>query len=567
MRRSHLFLLALLALLPLFSGQGLQAQSGVRAVVVNESANVRVAPALGADVIANVSAGYVFEIITGRSADSQWLRVEFNGDEGWVHVAPLTILAGDIGSLQVGDPRSIPYGGFDAPRSGSSNANSNNRVQITNGLRLRAGPGQAYPTLANLFARTIVPVFGRTASNAWVQVQFEGTLGWVSTSYVTFLDGLDIHSLPVDGIVADAPPISGRTSNDFFDIVKLMLARLDLAQPSLDNIRAKWTDSALTGRAACRDYPALPSEFHIAVPTLAAYYGTLNPLLVDFNDAIFNLRRSIDLFIEACNQPGTANPVGSATVTEGLTAVNMADRQFAYLRSRLADLVPPERELQADECLFTYHIRQEVLKIIRVGQIVRLPLNAEDRTIGFCVDLEPGIQIAIQTLLIRGEEPGSLVVLTPFDNPTNFTLASSLAAPLRTPAVLGPVIVPQGGRYLFIYSATNEPTTVNAEVAFVISLVPLGGIVGQLAYDEFNDVVYQNLPGAVFAPTTTPGAPSQTGTTQQFAAPGGQTSCPSMAFTCDQLFTCQEARACLAMGNTALDPDGNGVPCENICSP
>ncbi len=567
MRRSHLFLLALLALLPLIFGQGLQAQSGIRAVVVNESANVRVAPALGANVIANVSAGYVFEIVTARSADSQWLRVEFNGDEGWVHVAPLTILAGDIGSLQVADPRSIPYGGFESPRSGSSNANSNNRVEITNGLRLRAGPGQAYPTLANLFARTIVPVFGRTASNAWVQVQFEGTLGWVSTSYVMFLDGLDIHSLPIDGIVAESPPISGRTSNDFFDIVRLMLARLDLAQPSLDNIRAKWTDSALTGRAACRDYPALPSEFQIAVPTLAAYYGTLNPLLIDFNDAIFNLRRSIDLFIEACNQPGTANPVGSATVTEGLTAVNMADRQFAYLRARLVDLVPPERELQADECLFTYNIRQEVLKIIQLGQIVRLPLNAEDRTIGFCIDLEPGVQVAIQTMLLRGEEPGSLIVLTPFDNPTNFTLASRLTAPLQQPAIVAPVIIPQAGRYLFIYTATNEPTTVNAEIAFVISLLPLGGNVGQLAYDAFNDVVYQNLPGAIFAATTIPGSPPVTNGTVQSAAPQVQASCPSMAFTCDQLFTCQEARACLAMGNTSLDPDGNGVPCENICSP
>jgi uncharacterized protein YraI len=564
MRRSHLFLLALLALLPMLTGHGLRAQSGVRAVVVNDSVNIRVAPAIGADVIANVTAGYVFEIITARSADNQWIRVEFNGEEGWVNVVPLTFLAGDIGTLQVADPRSIPYGGVDSPRSGASNATSNNRVQINNGLRLRAGPSQAYPTIGNMFARTIVPVFGRTPSNTWVQVNFEGQLGWVSTSFVTFLDGLQISSLPVDGIVADSPPITGDSANDFFDIVRLMLARLDLAQPSLDNIRAKWTDSALTGRAACRDYPALPSAFNIAVPTLAAYYGTLNPLLVDFNDAIFNLRRSIDLFIEACNQPGTANPVGSATVTEGLTAVNLADRQFAYLRSRLVDLVPPDRELQGDECLFTYYIQQEVLKIIQLNQIVRLKLNAQDRTFGFCIDLQPGTQIAIQTMLLRGEEPGSLVVLTPFDNPTNFTVTSQLRAPLATPALLAPVIVPQGGRYLFIYSAVNEPTTVNAEIAFVISPLPAGGNVGALAYDSFNDVVFQLLPGTVFAPTSTAPVPpngivpTSTGTTSQLVAP---VTCPSTAFTCSQL-TSQEAVACLAAGNTSLDPDGNGIPCE-----
>ncbi|MBC8171100.1 MAG: SH3 domain-containing protein, partial [Anaerolineae bacterium] len=166
MRRTAFFLLALLVLLP---AGFTQAQSGVRAVVVNDSANVRISPALGAEVIANVSAGYVFEFVTGRSGDSQWLRVQFNGDEGWVNIAPLTILSGDIGALPVGDPRSIPYGGFEAPRSGSSSATSPNQIRVTNGLRIRAGPGQGYPTLANMFANTIVPVFGRTASNQWIQ--------------------------------------------------------------------------------------------------------------------------------------------------------------------------------------------------------------------------------------------------------------------------------------------------------------------------------------------------------------------------------------------------------------
>jgi hypothetical protein len=45
--------------------------------------------------------------------------------------------------------------------------------------------------------------------------------------------------------------------------------------------------------------------------------------------------------------------------------------------------------------------------------------------------------------------------------------------------------------------------------------------------------------------------------------------CPSTGFTCPQLFTCQEAYACLAAGNLSLDPDGDGIPCEDaplMCS-
>lgn len=558
MRRTAFFLLALLVLLP---AGFTQAQSGVRAVVVNDSANIRIYPALGAEVIANVPSGYVFEFVTGRSGDSQWLRVDFNGDEGWVHVAPLTILSGDVGALPVGDPRSIPYGGFEAPRSGSSSATSPNQIRVTNGLRVRAGPGQGYPTLANMFANTIVPVFGRTASNQWIQVNYEGTLGWVSTSFVEFLNGFDMTSLPIDGIVAEAAPISGRTSTDYFDTLRLMLARLDLAQPSLDNLRAKWTDAALNGRAYCRDYPARPSDISIAVPTLAAYNGILGPLLTDFNDAMFNVRKALDLFVEVCNQPGLGNPVGSATVSGALDVVNLADSQFAFLRARLLELIPADRELGPDECLFTWRTSQEILKIASLNQIIRFKLTPQDTTVGFCIDLPPTANLAFLSLVIKGSNPAPLVVLTPFDNPTNFVV-STIANPSFADTIIAPILVQQGGRYLLILSATQEASRVNSEIAFLLTTIPPSGQVGVLVYDPTTDTVFQAVTGAFTSPPTiTPDffVPTATGTVAQFA------TCPSLAFTCTQFFTCAEARACLALGNTSLDPDGDGVPCA--CAP
>jgi hypothetical protein len=47
--------------------------------------------------------------------------------------------------------------------------------------------------------------------------------------------------------------------------------------------------------------------------------------------------------------------------------------------------------------------------------------------------------------------------------------------------------------------------------------------------------------------------------------PQGGGSCPSLSATCSQL-TCDQAYACLAAGNSRLDGDGDGVPCESICS-
>lgn len=538
------------------------AQSGVRALVVNEFANIRIAPALGAEVITTVSAGYVFEFVTGRSADSQWLRVEFNGDEGWVNLAPLVVLEGDISGLEVGDPRSIPYGGFAAPRAGRSSADGPNRVRVTNGLRVRAGPGQAYPTLANMFAGTIVPVFGRTRSNGWVQVRYEDTLGWVSTRFLEFLDGLQIGSLPIDGIVAEAPPLSERTPQDYFDTIRLLLARLDLAQPSLDNIRGKWTDAALSGRVTCRDYPARPSDFNIAVPLLAAYFNTLDPLQRDFNDAVFNLRRAIDLFIETCNLPGINNVVGQATVIGALEIVNLVDRQFASLRSRLIGLIPPDREPGPDECLFTYRIEQEILKIITINQILRDRFDGRNRATGYCIDLVAGQIIAVLGLTVRGNV-APVVAISPFDNPTNF-IAIGRASPGVPQLAVGPITVQQSGRYLLlVYDPGTSGAAINGEYAVIVVIVPPTGFTGTLVYDPNTDTVF------ISAPTTGQQAQSDPNLTgQQSGAPPGAApnACPSLAFTCEQLFTCQEAYACLIAGNTSLDPDRNGVPCPNLCT-
>src|SRR5690606_41994942 len=52
------------------------AQSGIRVLVVNEFANVRIVPAIGAEVLGSVPGGYVFENVNARSADGQWIRVD-----------------------------------------------------------------------------------------------------------------------------------------------------------------------------------------------------------------------------------------------------------------------------------------------------------------------------------------------------------------------------------------------------------------------------------------------------------------------------------------------------------
>lgn len=482
--------------------------SGVRLLITNEFANVRVLPALGADVRASVPAGYIFEIVTGRSADGEWFRVDFNGDEGWVNITTLAVIAGDVTLLPVADPRSIPYGGFEAPRSGLTTATSEFTVRLVDFLNVRAGPSTAYPVLANAPRNAIVPVLGRTASSGWVQINFEGTLGWVATRYVEFQNGVALSVLPIDGIIAESLPISQPVAEDYFGTLRLLLARLDLAQPSLDAIRAAWTDAALTGRASCQPYPARPSDYNIPTELLAAFYTVLDPLQLQFNDAMFNLRLAIDLFIEACNQPGVANPVGQATVIGALEVVALVDSQFSAVRTRLLELIPPDRQLGEGECLFTYQTQADILRLIFPGQLVLDGFSRQRLATGYCVDLFQDQSIVIETIQRPGSSITHLIAIAPVDNPTSF-LTVGRGTPGTALLTVGPVRIPRSTRYLIILANAESPNTLAlGEFGLLVTaLNPGSAQTNFLTLDAFGNPVAITPPPPVVAitPGTTPG--------------------------------------------------------------
>jgi len=541
-----------------------QAQSGVRAVVVNEFANVRFAPALGAEVFDTVNAGYVFENINGRTADSQWLRVDYQGIEAWVNVATLTILSGDVNGLEVGDPRFIPFGGTGSPRAGSTSAGGQLSARTLYNSRLRAGPSTAYPTILNVFHSTNIGLTGRTANTLWYQVVVDGTLGWIHSELIEVTEAGFVGDLPVGGIVADAGPVLGDSADDYVATLRNMLARLDLAQPSLDQIRASWTDAALNGRAQCSAYPARPSNYPVPLPLLNAYYDNLNPLQQQFNDAMYNVRLAIDLFIEVCNQPGTANPVGQATIQGALDTINLADGQFAGLRARLLELLPPDRVVGADECLLSYEGQVEILPLLNLGTIYLEEFTARKFIAGYCFDIIEGNVYTIQTLQLPPSNVASFVAVTELNNPSDFLALGDVGQ--GGSLTIGPLIALDTTRVLLIIADLGDEEREGppqGDFAILVSDVTGDANQPRLVYNEEN--------GSVNIETVANPAADTGGLTeeeqQQSADEQTGEVCPSLAFTCAQLFTCGEARACLNAGNFELDPDGDGIPCEeSLCT-
>jgi uncharacterized protein YraI len=570
MRKTAFWFIILLFTLPLSLGV-VSAQQlphyEVMILVNRDGVNVRILPALGADVIGFVNAGWTAQA-NGRSPDNDWVRIDFNGQEGWIGVAVLNLF-GDINILPVADPRTIPYGGWDSPRAGLTSAGSPVSGRLAdNGVHVRAGPSTAYPVFAEAPRYTIFPLTGRTANNAWLQVNFEGTLGWVSTQYVTLLDNTNVTQLPIDGIVAESIPFSQPTQEDYLGTLQFMLDRVNLAQPSLDAIRATWTNVALGSRSACGPFPARPSDMNIPQALLAAFYGTLNPLLNDFNVAMANVRLPIDLWIEAChrNQPDPG-VVGIATVQGALSAIEAADAQFADLRRRLDELLPDLTQLGPNQCAFSFNGATDILQVLQVNKIYIDQLTAEKTATGYCFDANAGQRLFLETLQIAPSNIVHFIATSPFDNPTAFLGTGSGVLGTNLLSV-GPVVIPATGRYLLIVTdrggdVREEPPQGTfavfirdadvlanfADPAIVIDLAT-GQPTGQYNIAELVPV---GAPGTAI----TPGVPT----------PGGVVSCPSTAFTCEQLLSCAEAQACLSAGNFSLDSDSDGIPCEEtLCT-
>ena len=526
---------------------GTNAQSGIRAVVINENLNIRITPAIGATVIDTVEAGYVFDIITARSGDNEWLRVDYQCSEAWINLAPIQILEGDISTLPTADPRSIPAGGFDAPRAGFSDATGPILGRATDGVRIRSGPSTGYPTLANINFNQQFYITGRNRCASWLQVQFEGTLGWVSATFVQQIGEGNVQTLPEGGVVADsaAPQVDGDI--EYFSTLRLMLSRLDLAQISLDAIRSDWTDSALTGRAACQDYPARPSDFSIASPLLAANYGVMEPLRVDFNAAMQNIRDAIDLFIQVCDQPGTGNPVGQTTVAGALNMINVADQLVLSLRQRINDLLP-DVNLGVDECLLVFNRSAEVLPLVSFGVIYGDSLTRHTYARGYCFNGIEGQVINLQVLPIPPAELEIFLAVSSLDNPTDFLAINQGSPGFRQ--TIGPITLPSTGAYLIIIADLQEDSSERVsfgEFAFLLSDLTFGTAFRSITYDETtNSIILEDLPEVTFGVAET-------------AAP---IACGSTVFTCSQLFSCDEARACLTLGNFTLDSNGDGIPCN-----
>jgi uncharacterized protein YraI len=157
--------------------------------------NVRSGPARTFPIIGKVRIGDALDI-TGKLANGSWLRVNFNGQEGWVS-APLFEVTGDVATI----PEAVAPVNASAPASEATAEPAvfqpGTLIGDTRGnVNLRSTASTKGEILVVIPFSTELVATGRTETKNWVRVTFDGKTGWITSGAFSVSQG-DIDTVPV----------------------------------------------------------------------------------------------------------------------------------------------------------------------------------------------------------------------------------------------------------------------------------------------------------------------------------------------------------------------------------
>lgn len=197
LRRAVLLLVLVALLLPMAAANAYAPQQAGVAAYPLVDLRIRSGPGTGYSQLAVAPRGSALPVL-GRSANSQWLLVQSGSVQGW-SAAWLARVEGDLST--------VPVPGGEVRKSAAAPAPASGVTAVpTVGLRLRSGPGTEHSVVGSVRAGAPLPVVGRDAAGAWLQVETGGARGWIAGWY-TRPSG-DLNAVPVGGAAGGAPSVA-----------------------------------------------------------------------------------------------------------------------------------------------------------------------------------------------------------------------------------------------------------------------------------------------------------------------------------------------------------------------
>ena len=149
-------LLGTAVILPATMGLSISNADTIQNLTINKSVNFRVAPNVNSTKIDKLKKGQTVEYL-GKSGN--WYKIKYNGRTGYIYKTYVSAV--------------------------STTEASNNSLKYVNcsSLNLRSGAGTNYSIIKVLYKGTNVTVL--SSSNNWSKVSVNGTIGYVSSTYLS----------------------------------------------------------------------------------------------------------------------------------------------------------------------------------------------------------------------------------------------------------------------------------------------------------------------------------------------------------------------------------------------
>ncbi len=174
--------------IPAQPGQGGGVNTGVSAAVTAARLNFRNAPNPNATILLKLNQNEVYPV-TGKTADSSWVQITVNGVSGWVYTRFVTL---------TGNFNSVPVVTGNAQATAQP-VDTGYIVTALDNVNVRSAPSRSGAILARMQRTETARVVGRTGNNRWWQVNYNGTIGWVSSTFAQIQPNAELGRIPVTG--------------------------------------------------------------------------------------------------------------------------------------------------------------------------------------------------------------------------------------------------------------------------------------------------------------------------------------------------------------------------------
>lgn len=162
-------------------------QTGTTATVTALRLNVRSSPETTATILLKVNRNESYPV-TGSNSDRSWYQVNVNGVTGWVFGRFVSISGAGVPVVNPGGSPSV-----------SQPVDTGYNVTALDTVNIRSGPGTSNAVLGKLPRNATARVVGRTSNNAWWQVNYDGLIGWTSSTFAQIQPDAETGRIPVTG--------------------------------------------------------------------------------------------------------------------------------------------------------------------------------------------------------------------------------------------------------------------------------------------------------------------------------------------------------------------------------